>query len=580
MRLVIPTKSPAIRAKYVSASTASVVLTVNGTPLPAYNTTATSPGCSASNGGVICSFAFAASVGAAAFNVKAYDAANGGGNLLSQGNVTQTLVAGSNTIPVIMGGVTSWISVSAAGINAGTAGTTPVIVQAKDADGNVIVGPGNYSSPITIADGDTTGITTISVNGTNEGTSATVNSPSDSVVLNYSGKKLVSAALTPSATGVSAVTSGSFAPALTYLTTYQLPLPSTPNDAFTPIWIAASGDGNLWVTATDSSTGNASLFKMTTSGAMTEFDPGAAPSTALPVNVGIEGIAGTPPGSAVAAWFTFSNVGVAPQVAVGSITESGAVTTYSVANWCGAGIQGFADQIQSDLAGGAWFQIFCFSTPNTTSQVAHISSNGTITLSSVLSISPGGFVLGKDGNLYITGCAATPCTHGTVLQAVVSGGAIVSTNILTSSSSTNSYFGITQSDDGDLWLGDGNCPSHLVRLHFATAAFSSGVFSAFSPAQGCTSPSLLVNGGNDTIWAASDNSTGSGITEVIPAANQGAPTMIGLSPPLPNGVTGGSSVYNYSQGVLGPDGVLYFVLNESNSNPPNFMSGVITRIAY
>ena len=566
MRLTIPAKSSsATRAKYVSASTQSVVLSVNGTALPADNTTATSPGCSSTNGAVVCSFAFTAPVGTATIGVKAYDAPNGGGNLLSQGAVTQTLVAGSNVVPVALGGVTASLAVSAAAIAAGTAGATPVIVQAKDADGNVIVGPGNYSSPITVADADTTGITTLSVNGTSEGTSATVNGPNDAVVLNYNGKNLYSATLTPSASGVSNATAGSFAPALTYLATYQLP---SVMDDLTPVSIAAGGDGNLWIIAAgDNSPG--ALFKLNASGTLTEFDPGSAPSSAL--RFGFRNIVGTPPWSAVAAWFSYSVSGGAPVTALGSITSAGVVTNYTITNWCG-GAAGFMEAIVSDAAGGAWFGVVC---PSNTTQIGRISGAGAITMSAVFPMKNGGYALalGRDGNIYGPACDVT-CAHPGIFQAIVSGSAITGATFLPNANlgSHDGYVGIAQSDDGDFWMTDPNCPAVLSRVHLTGSTFASGVYSNYSQ-QGCTSPWVPFNGGNNTIWV--PNSQG-GVTEVIPTANQGVPTLIGLQPPLPGGLQS-----KFTEGVLGPDGALYVIDSTSNLVFPNLnFSGVITRLAY
>lgn len=559
MRLTIPSKSAAgVRAKYVSTSTQSVVLTVNGTALPAFGTTPSSPGCSANNGGTVCSLAFSAAVGSATIGVKAYDAASGGGNLLSQGTVTQTLVAGTNVVPVIMGGVTASLSVSAPAINAGTAGTTPVVVQAKDADGNTIVGPGNYSTPVTVTDGDTSGITTLAVNGTAEGTSATVNSPNDVVALRYNGKNLAIATLTPSASGVSAVTPGAFAPSAT--ATY---FPMPPSNISNPTNIAVGGDGNLWIAAQGSP---GALYKMTTSGTFTEFDPGVAPSTALP-NAVVQGLSGTSAGSAAAAWFILAVGGPAPRTALGSIAASGVVTMYSTPSWCGGNF-GFPQAITSDGQGGAWFTTFCSSLP--TSDIQHVSSTGTITSTSIPFVSSGIFV-GKDGNLYLPGCSAVSCTSSTasVMQATVSGTTVTGTNLfVTGVSNTGSAFGgIAQSDDGDFWMNDG--AGTIARLQPA-AIFSNSTFTSYVIPGGQSFPQTAFSGGNNTVWMGNSTSIAS-VTEIIPAANQGAPTQV----TVPLSALPGSAG-NYVSGALGPDGYLYFV----NDSSTNTLSGEVAKIAY
>jgi len=92
----------------------------------------------------------AAAVGAATFEFRVFDEQNGMGNVLGQGIATQTVALDTpNSVSATLNGVVRGLRISlGARPNAGTAATVPVNVNALDADGNVILGPGDYSTPI------------------------------------------------------------------------------------------------------------------------------------------------------------------------------------------------------------------------------------------------------------------------------------------------------------------------------------------------------------------------------------------------------------------------------------------------
>jgi hypothetical protein len=127
---------------------------------------ATSPsiGCTAT----ACSGTVNAPVGSDTFAVVLYDGAGGTGNALSTGTATQTIVADqANNVNLTFNGVVASLAVAlGASGTAGTAATIALTVTALDADGNTIVGPGNYvnasGAAVTIAlsDSDASGATT------------------------------------------------------------------------------------------------------------------------------------------------------------------------------------------------------------------------------------------------------------------------------------------------------------------------------------------------------------------------------------------------------------------------------------
>jgi hypothetical protein len=204
---VIPQpKTGSLRPAYVSASTksASVTVTPNGGSAGAPTVV---------NCTNVCSGTLNAPIGSDTFAVNLYDAQNGTGNLLSTGSVTQAIVIDqSNSVNVTFNGVVKSLAISlGASATAGTASSVPVTVNALDADGNTIVGPGNYvdahGNPVTItlSDSDTSGATSLS--------QTSITAPASGITLNYSGLAIAPATIAASATGFTRVNT-SFAPTL------------------------------------------------------------------------------------------------------------------------------------------------------------------------------------------------------------------------------------------------------------------------------------------------------------------------------------------------------------------------------
>jgi hypothetical protein len=185
-KIVIPQTSTSQRSRpaYVSSATQSATITV--TPSGGSTGSPTAINCNTTS--LTCSGSVSAPVGSDTFTVNLYSGTNGGGNLLSTGTVTQTIVAGqANSVNVTFNGVVASLSVTIGAATMGTAATAiPVTVNALDAAGNVIVGPGGFidanGNPVTtiaLTDSDASGATTLS-------TSA-LSAPGTSVTLSYSG---------------------------------------------------------------------------------------------------------------------------------------------------------------------------------------------------------------------------------------------------------------------------------------------------------------------------------------------------------------------------------------------------------
>lgn len=187
-RIVVPHVAGSGRRRgprYVSAATKSAVIAVSPGSASPVTVDCTST----------CSGQIAAPVGTDSFSVKLYDAAAGGGNLLSTGTATAVVAIDvANQVNVTFNGVVVAVAlvIGGAGVYA-TPATVPVAVNALDSDGNIIVGPGVYvdanDNPLSIAlsNSDTSGHTTLS--------STSVSQPS-TVTLAYDGASYASATIT------------------------------------------------------------------------------------------------------------------------------------------------------------------------------------------------------------------------------------------------------------------------------------------------------------------------------------------------------------------------------------------------
>ncbi len=157
LSIVIPqtrgsaTASSLRRPQYVSPSSAQLQVAVNGGTASTYGLTPASPGCSVVSANLTCTFSVAAPPGTDAFTLTLTDSS---GNVLSRNVVSATLSAGTSTpVDVTLAGIPASVR-AVPGPNSGIEGNaTPayhipgllpqsVELQALDADGNVIVGPG------------------------------------------------------------------------------------------------------------------------------------------------------------------------------------------------------------------------------------------------------------------------------------------------------------------------------------------------------------------------------------------------------------------------------------------------------
>jgi virginiamycin B lyase len=286
-------QSAARNPRYVPATARSISVTVNGGTPQYLNAPAST-------------LVIDAPVGTDTFAFTTYDEQNGQGNVLSRASVTQQIVlAAANTVSAVLNGVIAALAISLSNPapNAGVPATVNVNVAAKDADGNTIVGPGDYSTPIRLSVSDDSNSGTLSLSTSTLPNSATT------ATLTYNGGTLNSglpdgpvAFVVARATGIS-TQSAAFTPRPTV---YQFSIPVAANR---PQWIAAGSDGNMWVTESPGNT----VAKITPAGAVTEC-PQIPTAAANP-----QGIIGASDGNL---WFTeFSTSKIARVTTACAYTE-------------------------------------------------------------------------------------------------------------------------------------------------------------------------------------------------------------------------------------------------------------------
>ncbi len=151
----------------------------------------------------VCSLTAGVPAGTANVTVTAYDApggAAGSGNALSTQTLPVTVVANTtSTLGIVLNGVVNRVTLGVAGRNpplcSGTC-SVPILLDATDADGNVIVGPGSYVD----ANGDPLTIT-LGVTGTGTFSPGSFTSPPTTPpALTYSGC-FTGATIAPSVSG-------------------------------------------------------------------------------------------------------------------------------------------------------------------------------------------------------------------------------------------------------------------------------------------------------------------------------------------------------------------------------------------
>jgi streptogramin lyase len=220
--------------KYLAPTALSVSITVVSAPAP-YSTT--TPIVEYMNSPQA-TLTFSAPTGQDSFLIQTYDEPNALGNVLSKAYVTQTVSGTSaNVLSATLDGVIASLSLSVSPLQpvAGTPSSMTVSATGYDADGNVIVGPGTYASPIALSIVDPANSGTLSL------LRPDLQQPGATSTLSYNGHILVSASVTASLSGVTPVS-------VTIAPTPSVATYSLPNLGSEPSALTVDASNNLWFT--------------------------------------------------------------------------------------------------------------------------------------------------------------------------------------------------------------------------------------------------------------------------------------------------------------------------------------------
>jgi virginiamycin B lyase len=483
--------------QYVPATARSVSVSVNGGVSQYLNAPAST-------------LVIDAPVGTDTFSFVTYDAQNGLGNVLSRAFVTKAIVLGAaNSVSATLNGVvaTMTIALSNPSPNAGVPATVNVNLAAKDADGNTIVGPGDYSSPIhlSISDPSASGTLSLSTNDIpNSATTATLTYNGGTLASGLPGVPLASVVAT--AAGVTSA-NATFTPTPTI---YQLSIPVAANK---PQWIAAGSDGNMWFTE---SPGNA-IARITPAGVVTEFPIPTAASNP-------QGIIGASDGNL---WFTeFAGS------KIGRVTTTGSFSEFSTL-FLNDGPQGLVDRGD----GNVWYTGLSGNHVGFQGITSGVSGETTIPTGSS---QPFGIATAPDNNIYFTESAGGVDKIGRLPSLF---GAITEISLTAGTHPLQ----IVRGPDGNLWFTE-NGRNNIGRL--SPNAFSvTGEFPTLTPS---SLPTGIVVGQDNALWF-----TENGLDKI------GRITTGGTVTEYPSPVTGLGL-----QGIAAAaDGSLWFTEPGSGLNP-------------
>jgi len=183
--------------RYVSAATKSLVISAGGSVVTVANITPTSPGCTPAGESTPLRCVVNADLpgGAVTIGFSAFDQPGGLGNKLSTASMSKTITPGAvNPIAVTMNGVVTHLSVDFNYNNSTGSAiqavplTINVLVNAQDASGNTIIGPGVYvdgnGNPVTITLSQDTSFGEVDLDAFS---TSTITAPGTPVTVRYNG---------------------------------------------------------------------------------------------------------------------------------------------------------------------------------------------------------------------------------------------------------------------------------------------------------------------------------------------------------------------------------------------------------
>ncbi len=560
--VAIPAKSTASNARtprFVSPSTASLTVTLQGasSPVATVNVTPGSPGCTVVANVTQCTVTANVPAGTDTLVVATYDGANGTGHELSATTIVATVTLNAtNTVALALNGIVANATVilGTTSVLAGSAATVAVTVVGVDAAGNIIVGPGNYSSPVTLTNSDASGVTSLST--------PSVAAPGTNVTLTYNGNSLNGATITPFVGGT-AGTAATFTVTGYAFATYSVP--ASDNQYINAL--AAGPDGNLWYATDGAFSSNAIVGKMSPHGQVTEFGAGLPAANMVGLSAGSDGNM----------WFGDQSADVGSISPSGTVQFASSLTTPFGCNGSNGGKGGGQGEARSRRTQGGGPQTACgpvnwmvtgpdgnvwFADDN--GLLGQVTPAGAMTEWAITALSgwPGGssepyqIAFGPDGNIYVAD------DWGYMDQIVLSGDVPASVTQVPLQSGCDTEAEAV-SADGNIWFSDDCANVGMI----SPANFTSAGMLMWSVSGITNNPTLYyliaTPGG---VWGTDDNFAVYRLTNLTGVSASTGPAVATVQP------FGNLQQYPWAL-AAGPDGNVW--VSENNYSPE-----AIGKIAY
>jgi len=501
--VAIPRRSSSAGRKpeYVSASSQSFAITLNGALAAEVDVDPSASSCSSQAQTIACSAQIAAPVGSDTFLLTLYGGTHASGPVLSTGSATQTIQPDvTNTVQIPLRGVaaSTVVSLASPSPQMGASSTTTVTVKAYDAGGMQITGSTPYAVPLTLVDSDSSGATSLSA--------TTITSPADPApTLTYNGTAFINASVTAVVAGAHVqALAGALQPTLR-ATEYPVPSGNATNSRFGPGSLAVGSDGAIWFID------DTAIGRVTMSGTVTEY----------PINATPYGIVS---GSDGALWFTESGPAVA------RLTTGGTLQAYTNAS--------YGQAIASGADGSLWF--LSQTSPQTLGRLTTGGSQSFVPLqlpSGSYGVSAALFVTGSDGNFWSSG------GQGNIARITPSG--VVT--LFPLPTAIDAPIAITSGSDGALWVA--------TSFSIARVTTSGTVTGSYPIASSAFASSYQLGQTTDgALWYPGLGTGSSATIGRLDAAGNAATFVLPNSQPKPPSYTTAQP----TGFVAGPDGNLWY----------------------
>jgi len=510
-------------ALYVSPSSASIGIAVNG-GTPVYSSVAsTSSLCTPVTNGRTCTIPVYGPPGADTFVLNVYDGANGAGNLLETGTASTTVASGGTfSLSVTLQGVPASIAlvpdtgatITSTGVNAYSLdkcfAAQNVDIDALDADGNTILGAGAPTPALVSSDTTRIAITapTVSAPNTFGLTRPTIGT----------GSLTLTATMTPGiGTPLTQALTVTF-PASTTICGYysEYSIPSNPSEITA---LAIGPDGNVWFTEI----GTGKIGTITASGTVTEYPTTLSGyglvsyqnalwvtqhnqicefsltthtcTTNYPIATGLESGSTIAVGADGALWF--DEVPDYTTYKIGRLnTTSGVATDYTVPVSNGNAVGMVADPT------GAPYVWFCVSNANefykvSTNALTLGAFSGPYVIPAVNGVNVQGMAAGPDQRIWYTEYDFDNADNESHIGAITPSSGTIARYAITSGSGPVS---ITTGPDGAMWY-----TGYPGLASIATSGTFGNHFAA--PSAIATQPYPIVTGNDGSLWYG-DNTLG------------------------------------------------------------------------